>query len=293
MIYAATYKQSDGVVNRMAGPSRWASCWGVFESNWDLDLPENPLAVISIQTFDWAYPIQVALVESKWFKELIGDDSVKILGRGTKVAAEAHGHTQYTARHFADSGWTAAQANEKLLTIEAPLYIAADRFISAMRLLTSFTRGDRPPENIPENLIWTWPIVCDFLAAHGRPFSDSICTFYPVTAGEVRAYCDEKDWDLDDVDLEDILCDEAFIEEAQATEGALLEILKRTEKEFSFLSEQTSPISGGYCKDDNRMMDTSLADDEVLSVMAPVMATPQGNVVTRTSVYKLLAQHLN
>lgn len=296
MIHAASFnaKKGQGTRGSSTGvkifPSRWTHCWGVFEGNAHEYNKDDPRVVMTINSSPAALPIQKAFIESKWFRELIGDDSIKVCGVGLKAAVEAHNHPLYNLKAFNDAGFS-EQGGKDVLTIEGTLETPADRFISAMRLLTAFTKSDMTlPTDYPEELLWTWPLVNQFMMANGHAHSDNFCTFFPITAGWVRTYCDDRTIDLDDIDLEDCVGD--LNDQAVATEGALLEILGRTEKEFSFLSEQTDPIANGYSKDDHRMVDTGIPEDGVLSVMAPVMAQPSGEVLLRKNIVTLLTKHL-
>lgn len=289
MIHAASIKGvkvgGSGVITY---PSRWSHCWGVFESEVEYDNKDHTL-VLTVHSSPQTLPFQRAFIESEWFQTLVGYPVV-IQGVGIAAAVAAHDSDQYTKAKFLQGGFT-EKSGENLLTLTADLRSPADRFISAMRLVTAFARVINIPEpgEFTGDKAWMWPLVQQFCEADMHTNHDSICTFYPLTFGQVVAYCDEKDWDRSNYELSDIA--EEFDHEATSTIGALVEILWRGEKEFAFFSEQEGPISGGYEKDDYRF-EGNEEDDTVLSVMAPLCAKPSGERVHTNNVFALLEQHL-
>jgi len=266
-VYGAYFLQ-DGRKETLSQPNRWGSCWAYFNrpqaATWDDKGGDVELYVLSISN----KRIQKFL-DGKFFQTLTRgtvsiDDWTPTSFNGTPLPAELQG---------------------KAVIIKCdPTKINANRFITAMRLISSSRRIEL--QGTPVALREYLPMLWLGRQASGNVYSDSNVTLYPTTFQSLMDCWENKRYEQGWDDYEDISISTWLnsIKDSSPTRcGVSLEMLariwNRTDAEMEALCPQKGHIfESGYFKDcevqhmiyvDDEW-DREFDMDDIITISAPI-----------------------
>lgn len=265
-VYAAYFLQ-DGRKETLSDSNRWGSCWAYFnrpQPKWDEKGGDVDLYILS--------------VASKHIEKFLAGKFFQTLTRGTVSISE----------------WKPTSFNGKALPAELlgkavvikcdPTKINANRFITAMRLISSTRRMalEKTPLSLREYLPMVW--IGRNTSSH--VYSDSLVTLFPTTFQSLMDYWEnnyrEEGWE----EYEDLSLNGWFndIKDSSPTRaGVSLEMLariwNRTDEEMEALCPQKDHIfKGGYYKDCEVQhmiyvydeWDQEFDLDDIITISAPI-----------------------
>ena len=265
-VYGAYFLQ-DGRKETLSQPNRWGSCWAYFnrpQHQWDDKGGDVELYILSLA--------------SKHIQKFMAGSFFQTLTRGT-VSID---HWKPT---YFNGALLPAELQDKAVVIKCdPTKINANRFITAMRLISSSRRVVL--QGTPLSLRQYLPMLWLGGQASGSVYSDSSVTLYPTTFASLMDCWEnnagDEDWDdYEDINIGLWLAD---VKDSSPTRcGVSLEMLariwNRTDEEMEALCPQKDHIfAAGYYKDcevqhmiyvDDEW-DREFNLDDIITISAPI-----------------------
>ncbi len=265
-VYGAYFIQ-DGHKEQLSEVSRWGTCWAYFnrpQSKWDENGGDVDLYILSRA--------------NKRIERFIAGKFFQTLTRGTVTISEWE-PTSFNGKDL-QKGF-----HENAVVIKCdPTKINANRFITAMRLITSTTRMEL--EGTPLALREYLPMLWIGKRASGYIYCDSMVTLFPTNFQSLLDYWEENHRGEGLDDFEDIYQHAWFkaVQKSAPTKASvslemLARIWNRTDEEMEALCPQKDHVfKAGYYKDAevpykisvNDEWDIDFHPDDIITISAPI-----------------------